>query len=91
MPDVAQATPDIWVMVAVAVVGADQVVAAADQEAVAVGADEIDPIPPWRHARGGRSKVRINFLVHYNGDGTHQKYGSPFVNSCIVTYYTCNH
>ena len=39
MPDVAQATPDIWVMVAV--VGADRVVAAADQEAAAVGADKI--------------------------------------------------
>ena len=38
MPDVAQATPDIWVMVAV--VGADRVVAA-DQEAAAVEADEI--------------------------------------------------
>ena len=39
MPDVAQATSDIWVMVAV--VGADRVVAAADQEAASVGADQI--------------------------------------------------
>ena len=39
MPDVTQAIPDIWVMVAV--VGADRVVAAADQEAAAVGADKI--------------------------------------------------